>query len=78
MMKDLIRANAGLLLAGVGTFVLMGAGQALFGPALPVYAREWGLGDAAAGGLISAFWIGCAVGVAGMYLWGAAATPRIP
>lgn len=75
-MKDLIRANAGLLFAGIATFILMGAGQALYGPALPAFGRDLGLSAGQTGWLVSAHWIGCAVGVALMYrgpVWG---TPR--
>lgn len=75
-MRDLIRANFGLLAAGVATFVMMGAGQSLYGPALPVFARNLDLSLAAAGWLVSAHWIGCAFGVAFMYFKGAQTGPR--
>ena len=75
-MRDLIKVHAGLLFAGVATFVVMGAGQALYGPALPVYARLFGISVAAAGLLISAHWVGCFLGVGYMFLRGAAITPR--
>jgi MFS transporter, FHS family, glucose/mannose:H+ symporter len=74
--KDLIRDHAGLLIAGVATFVMMGAGQALFGPALPVYGREFALGPGEAGLVVSVLWIGCFLGVALMYFKGAGITPR--
>jgi MFS transporter, FHS family, glucose/mannose:H+ symporter len=74
--KDLIRDHAGLLIAGVATFVMMGAGQALFGPALPVYGRAFALGEAEAGLLVSVLWIGCFLGVVLMYFKGAGITPR--
>ncbi|MFN7222569.1 MAG: MFS transporter [Paracoccaceae bacterium] len=76
-MKDVIRANAGLLFAGVATFIMMGAGQSLYGPALPAFARVLSLGAAQAGWLISAHWIGCAIGVAFMYRWGGLISPRV-
>lgn len=75
-MKELIRANFGLLAAGVATFVMMGAGQSLYGPALPAFARELSLSMGAAAWLVSAHWIGCAFGVAFMYFAGARVVPR--
>ena len=75
-MRDLIRANFGLLAAGVATFVMMGAGQSLYGPALPAFGRDLGLSASAAGWLVSAHWVGCAFGVAFMYRAGAKVTPR--
>ncbi|WP_146036450.1 MFS transporter [Pseudotabrizicola formosa] len=76
-MKDVNRANTGLLLVGIATFVMMGAGQSLYGPALPAFGRSLSLSAAQAGWLVSAHWIGCAIGVAAMYRWGAAVSPRI-
>ncbi len=76
-MKDVIRANAGLLFVGVATFVMMGAGQSLYGPALPAFGRDLSLSAAQAGWLISTHWIGCAMGVALMYRWGTKVTPRV-
>lgn len=75
-MKDLIRANAGLLFAGVATFVMMGAGQSLYGPALPAFSRLFAVTVAEAGVLVSAHWVGCFVGVGFMYLKGGTVTPR--
>lgn len=75
-MRDLIRANIGLLFAGVATFVMMGAGQSLYGPALPAFGRALALSEAGAGWLVSAHWVGCAFGVALMYFRGAKVTPR--
>ncbi len=75
-MKDLIRANAGLLFAGVATFVMMGAGQSLYGPALPAFSRLFGVTLAQAGVLVSAHWVGCFIGVGYMYLKGGTVTPR--
>lgn len=76
-MRDLIKANAGLLLAGILTFVVMGAGQSLYGPALPAFSRQFGVSVAEAGLLVSAHWVGCFIGIAGMYLAGARVTPRL-
>ena len=74
--RDLLKLNAGLLFAGIATFILMGAAQALYGPALPAFSRSFGVGLGAAGLVISAHWIGCAVGVALMFWRGAQVTPR--
>lgn len=75
-MKDLIKAHAGLLFAGVATFVMMGAGQSLYGPALPAFSRVFGVTVGQAGVLVSAHWVGCFIGVGYMYLRGAGITPR--
>ena len=75
-MKDLIRAHAGLLFAGVATFVMMGAGQSLYGPSLPAFSRIFAVSEAQAAVLISAHWVGCFIGVAIMYLRGSGITPR--
>ncbi|QYK41359.1 MAG: hypothetical protein KF887_18645 [Paracoccaceae bacterium] len=76
-MRADLAANLGLLMAGLVSFVLMGAGQSLFGPALPAFAREFGIGTGQAGLLISAHWIGSAVGVALMFWRGEAISPRM-
>lgn len=76
-MRDMIKANAALLAVGIATFVLMGAVTSLYGPALPVYVRGFGITTGTAGWLISAHWIGCAMGVAGMFVWAAKVTPRV-
>jgi fucose permease len=75
-LRALIRTHAALLFAGVTTFTLMGAGQSLYGPALPAFAREFGLTVGQAGWLVSALWIGSATGVAVMFLLGRHVTPR--
>ncbi|MFN4202167.1 MAG: MFS transporter [Tabrizicola sp.] len=75
-MNDLIRAHAGLLFAGVATFILMGAGQALFGPVLPVYVREFSLAEGEAGLFVALLWVGCFLGVGIMYVLGARIGPR--
>ena len=71
-----MRAHLGLLLVGLATLTLMGFGQALIGPALPEMTRLFGLAPGEAGALVSAQWIGSAVGVAVMYRWSAHVTPR--
>ena len=75
-MNHLIRAHAALLFAGVATFVMMGAGQSLYGPALPAFSRIFDVTVAEAGVLVSAHWVGCFIGVGLMYLRGAGITPR--
>lgn len=72
----MIKAHAALLCAGIATFVLMGAGQALYGPALPALSRSFAVPLAEAGILVSAHWVGCAIGVGGMYFLGQLITPR--
>lgn len=75
-MRALISANAALIVAGVLTFALMGAGQSVYGPALPVFTRDFGLAAGQASWLVSAQWIGSAVGVAVMFLLGRHIGPR--
>ncbi len=65
-----------LLGTGLVSFILLGLAQAIFGPALPVFQRQFGLDTAAAGWLISAFWVGCFLGVVGMYLGAGKLGPR--
>ena len=76
-MNTLIRQNFALLFAGLCSFVLMGAGQALYGPALPTYARELGLALTRASWIISAHWIGCFIGVGGLFLAKSTGSPRL-
>ena len=66
-----------LLLSGLATFFIIGAGMAIFGPALPVYERAFHITTATSGLLVSTLWIGCLGGVAAMYLKGALITPRM-
>ena len=75
-MRDLMKANASLLIIGIATFVLMGAGQSLYGPALPAFSRMFGVTIGMAGLVVSAHWVGCAIGVAGMFFRGRHVTPR--
>jgi MFS transporter, FHS family, glucose/mannose:H+ symporter len=74
-MPHAARANLALLAVGMVTFVMMGAGQSIYGPALPAFQRDLSLTEGQAGLLISAHWIGCAVGVAMMYLRGTRVGP---
>ena len=75
-MQALLKANASLIGVGLFAFVLMGAGQSLYGPALPVFSRSFGIGLGTAGLLISAHWIGCALAVAVLYFHAATIGPR--
>lgn len=70
-----LRARAGLLFAGVASFILMGAGQSVYGPALPALSRAHGITEATAGLVVSAHWVGAAVGVAAMFAAGAGLRP---
>lgn len=72
-----VSAKSTLLLSGLSTFFTFGAGMAIFGPALPVYERAFGLTTKTSGLLISTLWIGCLIGVLAVFLWGARITPRI-
>ena len=55
----------------------MGAGQSLYGPALPAFARLYGIGVGAAGLLVSAHWVGTGFGVAAMARLARRITPRL-
>lgn len=76
-MRAILTANAGLVFGGLMTFIMMGAGQSLYGPALPAFARDFGIGTGTAGLLVSAHWVGAAIGVAVMYLRGTQVSPRM-
>lgn len=76
-MRTLMKTHAALLITGLISFIFMGAGQSLYGPALPAFARDLGLTATEAGWLISAHWVGCIFGVAFMFRWGGMVTPRI-
>ena len=75
-MRELIKSNAALLLSGIASFILMGAGQSIYGPALPAFSRLFDIGLGTAGFLVTAHWIGCAFGVGTMFWLGPRATPR--
>jgi fucose permease len=75
-MSEPSRAPLALLFVGMITFVMMGAGQSIYGPALPAFQRNLALTETQAGLLISAHWVGCAFGVAAMYLRGARIGPQ--
>lgn len=75
-MRGLIKSNSALLFAGIASFILMGAGQSIYGPALPAFSRLFDIGLGTAGFLVTAHWIGCAFGVGTMFWMGPRATPR--
>ena len=75
-MRDLLKTHAALLFAGVASFILMGAGQSLYGPVLPAFSRGFGLDVSTIGLLISAHWVGCAAGVGVMFAMPTKVTPR--
>lgn len=76
-MVQAIAANAALVIAGCVSFIVMGAAQAIYGPAIPAFAREFGISTGAAGLLISVHWVGSACGVALMFLRDRLGTPRM-
>ena len=76
-MHALIKTHSALLVTGLVSFIFMGAGQSLYGPALPAFARDLGLTAPEAGWLVSAHWVGCILGVAVMFRFGGQITPRI-
>lgn len=67
-MIGLSKTGSGLVIAGIAGFVLIGAYQSIYGPALPIYGLRYGLGPAATGALVSAHWVGALAGVALMAL----------
>lgn len=75
-MRALIKSNAALIFSGIASFILMGAGQSVYGPALPAFSRLFDIGLGTAGFLVTAHWIGCAFGVGTMFWMGPRATPR--
>lgn len=66
-----------LLVAGLSSFILLGAGQAVMGPALPVFQNTFRLDGATSGWLISSLGIGSFLGLVGMYFVGRHVTPRL-
>jgi fucose permease len=75
-LSDSHGGRLGLLTAGVACFVMMGVGQSLYGPVLPAFGRLYGVSPAETGMVISAHWLGCAIGIAAMFALGARITPR--
>ena len=66
-----------LLTAGLLGFILLGAGQAVMGPALPVFQKLFTLDSATSGWLIASLGIGSFLGLVGMYFMGRHVTPRL-
>lgn len=60
-------ARFALVAAAALGFLTVGAGMAIFGPSLPVYAARFSLTTTEAGLLVSVQWVGCLLGVAAMY-----------
>ncbi len=69
------KTRQSLLAAGLLGFLLLGAGQAVMGPALPVFQRLFSVDVATASWLISALGIGGFSGLVGLYFFGRYATP---
>lgn len=70
------RTNLLLLVTGLGSFILLGLAQSIFGPVLPVYAEMFGLDIATVGWLLSVFWGGCLGGVTAVYVLPNAMGPK--
>ena len=75
--QALTPSRAPLLIAGLLSFILLGAGQAVMGPALPVFQKLFSLDTATSGWLISSLGIGSFLGLVGMYFIGRHVTPRL-
>ncbi len=73
-----VSAKTALLLSGLSSLFIVGAGSSIFGPALPVYESAFHISTTTSGLLVSILWIGCLVGVLGMYFRGAQIGPRLP
>lgn len=71
-------AKNALLLSGLSSLFVVGAGSAIFGPALPVYEQAFQISTATSGLLVSTLWIGCLAGVLAMFFQGARIAPRLP
>ncbi|MEO8242019.1 MAG: MFS transporter [bacterium] len=69
------RTRQSLLAAGLLAFLLLGAGQAVMGPALPVFRKIFSIDLAAASWMISALGIGSFSGLVVLYFFGRFATP---
>ena len=69
--------RSAVLVAGLVSFTLLGAGQAVMGPALPVFQHSFAISTATSGWLISALGIGSFLGLVGMYLYGSHISARM-
>jgi FHS family glucose/mannose:H+ symporter-like MFS transporter len=72
------KAKTTLLLSGLSSLFVVGAGSAIIGPALPVYEQAFHISTATSGLLVSTLWVGCLGGVLAMYFRGAQIAPRLP
>ena len=72
------KAKSALLMSGLSSLLIVGAGAGIFGPAVPVFEAQFQLSTVTAGLLISTLWIGCLTGVLLMYFKGAVMTPQLP
>lgn len=75
-LRDSMRAAYRILFAGLATFVLMGFGQALFGPTLPEVTRTFALPPGQAAFLITSQWVGSGFGVIASYFLSHRIVPR--
>lgn len=66
-MRAALASHLPLLASGTLAFVLMGAGQALYTPALPGFEAHFSLSFAATSWLVTAHWLGSALGVILIY-----------
>lgn len=64
------------MIAGLHSFILLGAGQAGIGPALPAFQARFAIDTAVASWLISSLGIGSFCGLVGLYFLGHVVTPR--
>ncbi|WP_192931114.1 MFS transporter [Gemmobacter serpentinus] len=76
-MTEAAKGRLLLLWVGFASFFLMGGIQSLYGPALPMLARETGRAVADVSILFTVHWIGSALGVAAMFVQGDRVTPRM-
>ena len=72
------KAKTTLMLSGLPSLFVVGAGAAIIGPALPVYEQAFHISTATAGLMVSTLWVGCLGGVLAMYFKGAQMAPRLP
>ncbi len=71
-----IRAQLALVVVGLTTFLILGAAQALIGPGLPEFEKIFALSEGTAAVILSAQWIGSAIGITLMYRFGARLSMR--
>lgn len=76
-MTEAAKGRMQLLGVSLVLFTLMGALQAIYGPALPMLARETGRPLAEVSVVFTVHWVGSAAGVGVMFLLGPRITPRV-